>query len=337
MAGFTAALFPLITDVVVAEASVKAPPKKVHVDTGAAVAGRWALLIALAVLVVGLPLIAWIVRWIWWVTGGQRQAATQPSFPWGRSLFVGQDNRWSTSKTTFLVWTYTVAAALLSFLVVRWQGHPGAYEKLLHQGINGQFALLIGGPLGAAILAKGITTSQISSGSTAKPPADHPAPAQLAENDTGDADLGDIQYLLFNFIALVFFYGELLRVPQNGMPTIPNVLLGLTSVAAVGYVAKKTLSGSPVISDVEPKAAAAGEEITIATSGIVQPGDKLSLVRVTFGKAPPVNPVTITETTTQGVLLGVDVPDIAPGKVNIKVSVPNGKNATWPGFRVVRK
>jgi hypothetical protein len=30
--------------------------------------------------------------------------------------------------------------------------------------------------------------------------------------------------------------------PQLGLPTLPDVLLGLTSVSAVGYVGKKTLT-----------------------------------------------------------------------------------------------
>jgi hypothetical protein len=93
------------------------------------------------------------------------------------ALADSRDDNWvSTSKTVPLVWTYTVAAALLSFLIARWMGHPGAYGKLANHGLNAEYALLIGGLLGAAILAKGIVSAQISSGATAKPPADNPLP-----------------------------------------------------------------------------------------------------------------------------------------------------------------
>lgn len=305
--------------------------QRASVSPAAAPDGRWALLIALLVLVIGLPLLSWGMRWVWSLI--QHRSNGKAKLWWGRSLIVGEDNRVSTSKTIPLVWTYTVAAALLSFLIVRWMGHPGAYSKLVHQGLNAQYALLIGGPLGAAILAKGIVSAQVSSGGTAKPPADNPAPAQLIQNDAGNADLGDLQYVLFNLVALVFFYGEMLRAPQNGMPAIPAVLLGLTSVGAVGYVGKKALTGPAVISEVIPREAEIGKTVKLVTSGIMKQGDDKSLVTAAFGSVKA-QPKSSTTTTSQGILLEVDVPATATGKVDITVSVPNGKSATWPGFKV---
>ena len=250
-------------------------------------------------------------------------------------MVVGADQRASTSKTIAFVWTYTVAAALLSFIVARWLGHPGGYDKLMSSGLNAQYALLFGGPIGAAILAKGIVSAQIDNGSTSKPPADSANPAQLAQNDSGDTDLGDVQYLLFNTVALVFFYGEFLRAPQNGMPTLPDVLVGLTSVAAAGYVGKKALSGPPTISSVDPSAAMVGDKVAILTAGVAQSGDDLSLIDVAFGSAAPVHPDLLSATTTQGVLLRAPVPTNAAGVDALTVAVPNGKSATWPGFKVV--
>jgi hypothetical protein len=300
----------------------------------AAAAGRWSLVIALGSLVVVLPLLAWVIRWAGWTLTGQRRGAQQPRLFWGRSLVVGQDNRVSTSKTTALVWTYTVAAAIASFIIARWLGHPGGFNAFLRQGLDAKYALLFGGPLAAAILAKGIVSAQIDSGQTAKPPAENPSLGQLAQDDTGQADLGDLQYLLFNLVALLFFYGEFLRAPQSGMPTMPDVLVGLTSVAAAGYVGKKSLSGPPVISDVRPPSQVVGEPVTLVTSGIVQPGDDLSVLTVAFGGAAGRITEPMTTTTTQGVLLDAPVPKNAAGIVNISVSVPNGKSAQWPGFKV---
>jgi hypothetical protein len=240
----------------------------------------------------------------------------------------------STSKTTALVWTYTIAAALASFVIARWLGHPGAFDELAHQGVDVKYALLFGGPLGAAILAKAIVSAQIDNGTGAKPPADSPSPGQLVQDDSGQADLGDLQYLLFNVVALLFFYGEILRVPQAGLPSMPDVLVGLTSVAAVGYVGKKALTSPGVISDVTPKAQTVGGAVKLVTSGIVKVGDDLSLVTVLFGAARAAVADPITTTTTQGVLLDTTVPDDAAGSVDITVSVPNGTSATWPGFKV---
>ena len=294
------------------------------------------MVVALAVLVVGLPVISWSLRWVWWVLAGRRRGGSQPRLWWGRSLFVGQDNRVSTSKTTALVWTYSVAAAILSFLIARWLGHSEAYDALNTQGLSAQYAVLIGGPLGAAILAKAIVSAQVDSGSTAKPPADSPSPTQLVQNDSGQADLGDVQYLLFNVVALVFLYGELFRAPQAGMPSIPDVLVGLTSIAAVGFVGKKAISGGAVISDVKPSAARVGERVRITTTGLITSANDLPAVIVNFGDANGDEPpLTATTTTTQGVLLDATVPPDAAGEVAVTVSVPTGKSATWPGFTVI--
>ena len=113
--------------------------------------------------------------------------------------------------------------------------------------------------MGAAILAKGIITAQLDAGTTSKPPADAATPTQLVTDDQDETDLGDLQYVLFNLVALLFFYGEFLRVPQDALPDIPDVLLGLTSVAAVGYVSKKALSSPPAITAVLPTPRARSE------------------------------------------------------------------------------
>lgn len=47
--------------------------------------------------------------------------------------------------------------------------------------------------------------------------------------------------MLFNAVALSFFFGEFLANPQLGLPTIPDVLVGLTGVSAIGYATKKAL------------------------------------------------------------------------------------------------
>jgi hypothetical protein len=300
----------------------------------AAVAGRWALAIAVGALIIGVPLACSLIRLVWWALWGRRKSDRWPGLFWGRSLVVGQDNRVSTSKTAAVVWTYSVAAGLLSFLIARWAGHPEAYNNLVTKGLDAQYAVLVGGPIGAAILAKGIVSSQLASGTTAKPAADTPAPAQLVQDDTGDTDLGDLQYLLFNLVALAFFYGELLRLPI-GLPAIPDVLVGLTSVGAVGYVGNKALNGPAVISAVIPESAPVGTLVTLVTAGIAQPGDDESLLKVTFGAATPVPAKAITPTTTQGSRIDVEVPSLAPGKVAVTVVGASGQRATWSGFAVI--
>lgn len=298
----------------------------------AARAGRWALAIALGFLVIGIPIIGTVIGW---VTSTLRRTG-RPVEPWsGRSLLIGQDNRASTSKTTAVIWTFSVAAALLSFLIAEWLGYPHALTILKTQGLNAQYALLLGGPLGAAIAAKGIVSAQVAKGAVAKPVATTaPTPGQLVQNDAGRADLGDVQYMLFNLVALIFFYGELLRVPQLGMPTIPDVLLGLTSVSAVGFVSKKALYGPAGITDVTPKSAHVGDPVTITTAGLIQAPDDLPAVTVTFGDVAA-GPLTVNTTTSFGALITAKVPFKAAGVVDVKVSVPNSPAAVFPGFKII--
>jgi hypothetical protein len=157
-------------------------------------------------------------------------------------MLIGKDKRVSTSKTTAAVWTYLIASALLGFVVAKLIGHPQALNEIMHSGLAGQYGLLIGGPLGAAIAAKGIVTNQVTKNPAAKSTAtDSPNVSQLVKNDAGETDLGDLQYVLFNFVAMVYFVGSLVQSPAGGFPRIPDILLGLTSVSALGYVAKKAL------------------------------------------------------------------------------------------------
>jgi hypothetical protein len=172
---------------------------------------------------------------------------------WIRGAIIGVDKRVSTSKTVAVVWTYAVASALLSVVFAKWWGHPHAYSFQVNAGLQAGYALLIGGPLGAAIVAKRVVSSQVAKGQSKPAATDGAKVSDLVNNDSGGTDLGDLQYVLFNAVALTFFFGELLSSPQLGLPTIPNVLLGLTSVSTVGYLGKKALpSQARAITKVEP-------------------------------------------------------------------------------------
>jgi hypothetical protein len=183
---------------------------------------------------------------------------------------VGVDKRLSTSKTIAAVWTYLVASALLGFVVAKFAGYPLALEKMVHSGLAGQYGLLIGGPLGAAIAAKGIVSSQVSKKASAKTSSSgSPTPTQLVQNDVGETDLGDFQYVLFNIVAMVFFVGSIIQSPAHGFPRIPDILLGLTSVAAAGYVTKKALPPTAPTAKLAPSEGAAGTAVTITGTNLL--------------------------------------------------------------------
>jgi hypothetical protein len=184
-------------------------------------------------------------------------------------LVIGADGRWSTSKTTATIWTCLLGGSLLGIVIAKLADYPQALAALEHSGLAGQYGLLIGGPLGAAIAAKGIVGKQVEEKPAAKSPATSTSPAHLIQNDQGETDLGDFQYVLFNLVAMVFFVGTLIESPQAGLPHIPDVLLGLTSVSAVGYVAKKALPLSTPTAKLTAATAKSPDVIAITGTGLL--------------------------------------------------------------------
>lgn len=253
----TALLFP-------ASALAGGSGSKRHVGASeAAEAARWGYLIGLGI-VVAILLIG--------IVAGARV----------RMLVVGQDGRVSTSKTIAASWTGVVAAALLGAVYANILNHPEALKAMGASGIVGQYAVLFGGPLGAAILSK-----QIAIGQAAKNPrtAGSPSLKDLIAGDAGDTDLGDFQYVLFNLVALIYVISTLVHSPTNGLPHIPGVLLGLTSVSAVGYVGKKVLiPTSSLAATMTPKHGAVDTDVTIKVTGVLTTAAQLS-AGVRFGDA----------------------------------------------------
>jgi hypothetical protein len=231
-------------------------------------------------------------------------------------VIIGVDERVSTSKTVATVWTFVIAAALLGLVYARLIGHPEAFEATNASGVVGQYALLFGGPLGAAILAKTIVTKQVSENPSGKPPStEGPSPSDLIVNDAGDTDLGDLQYVLFNTVALVFMIGTLLHDPASGLPHIPDVLLGLTSVSAAGYVGKKLLPPEAMSARLSAEAGRAHDPVTISVSGLPA-GLKKGRFWVHFG--PDAESVLSGEVDIVGGVAApeVQVPTLAPPPAN---------------------
>jgi hypothetical protein len=171
-------------------------------------------------------------------------------------------------------------------------------------------------PPGSSDSRKGIVTSQVAAGQS-KPDAKEGAKAaDLVSNDEGRTDLGDLQYVLFNTVALTFFFGELLASPQLGLPTIPDVLLGLTSVSAVGYVAKKALPAADrTITKIEPATISLadrhdGPTLKVYGSGLLN-ADRSPPDQVRFENASggiDASRVTSSTTTTEGPFLETELP-----------------------------
>jgi hypothetical protein len=89
-----------------------------------------------------------------------------------RTLFIGKDGRWSTSKLQALLWTYAVGFGLLALVVAKWLGNSQGFDHQVDQGLQDEYLLLLGGPFAAAVLARAITTTQVEQGNVEKPPSD---------------------------------------------------------------------------------------------------------------------------------------------------------------------
>jgi hypothetical protein len=220
-----------------------------------------------------------------------------------RGVILGQDNRTSTSKTFIFVWTVLVSWALLSLLVAGQVLHQHkcatimdltaavkacshhhdklgllqiGWQRFVASGLTGSYLLLLGIPAAAGVAAKAITQSQVASSQITKPRATAPQDAtivarlsQVFSADDGTTDIGDFQYVVFNLVTAAYFVAHFIREPASGLPVIPDTLLGLTSVSAALYVAKKAVDrGKPVITGVFPYTLRAGETFTVTGTNL---------------------------------------------------------------------
>jgi hypothetical protein len=181
------------------------------------------------------------------------------------TLLNGKDGRWSTSKAGAVLWTYAVWFAFIAILL---HTHGKGLEDVV---LKQQYLLLLGLPVGAAVVAKGITQSKVESGMVATKLPDGvetnalAGVGQLVADDSGQADLLDFQYFGFNLILLSYFFIKFLGGEAGGLPELPDTLVALSGVSAAGYLGKKGLDKDvrPVITAIDPSPAHPGDRIDI--------------------------------------------------------------------------
>jgi hypothetical protein len=166
------------------------------------------------------------------------------------ALFIGLDDRTSTSKLQPLLWTYAILWALISLLA---GGGVEEFEEALGQELGEEYFLLLGGPYLVAIASKAKTTDDVNRAvergeENPKPPKSPDVPggpteriAEIVTNDAGSVDLGDFQYAAFTLLTLTFFAWAFIASPGEGLPAIPGTLLVLTGVSQAAYLGKKVL------------------------------------------------------------------------------------------------
>jgi hypothetical protein len=189
---------------------------------------------------------------------------------WLGAILVGKDHRTSTSKTVAFAWTLALAFGLMSLLVAVWLGDHDPWDAQIDRGLQEEYLLLLGGPFAAAILAKQVAVSQNEAKTDA--PVGEANASQLVNDDQGETDLGDFQYVLFNLIALAFFLGDFIGDLAGGFPALPAILTGLALTSTGGYGAKKLIAqAAPTLTSVLPNAAPAGAEIQVFGTNLAVP------------------------------------------------------------------
>jgi hypothetical protein len=192
-------------------------------------------------------------------------------------LVQGADRRASTSKVQFLLWTFGVAFAL-SYIGGRVLMSPSETFVCQDKQFNcvpaenwEMYLILLGVPAASAVIAKGVVSYKVVNGQVQKTPAEGAKVADLATNDNGQADLADVQYLIFNLIAFVFVAVNFART--GTLVAVPSLLLALTSAGAATYVLNKSLqTDKPVIGSVTPSVITPGTRTTIYGQNLFPPG-----------------------------------------------------------------
>ncbi|HEX6490360.1 MAG TPA: hypothetical protein VF002_03170 [Gaiellaceae bacterium] len=208
-------------------------------------------------------------------------------------LVNGRDGRWSTSKTSMLLWTYSIWFAFLTILL---HTEGAGLERLV---FHSQYLVLLGVPAAAAVIAKGLTQQKVETGRIVSKPEQAPETnplagiGQLVSDDSGQPDLLDFQYFGFNLILLAYFFTRFLG-HATGLPLLPDSLVGLSGVSGASYVAKKGLEqdSPPSVRAVVPEAASPGETVSIRGVNLASPENQN--VAVLVGKlAATVRSVTV--------------------------------------------
>lgn len=249
----------------------------------------------------------------------QKLASSRRGLLW-QSLYVGLDGRWSTSKFQSLVWTIVFAYTLLTLFIASRYGQTFDGKTFGQLTFPTNYLLLLGGPYATSIGAKAITSAQ-SDQKTADTTTDKSVAEgvqELVGDDNGDADLGDLQFFVFNIVALVVFLVTFVPDVDSGLPQLPDYLVALTSAASLAYLGKKAFGAQPgTITSVLPGRVRPGATLTITgtglTAGIKEPivaidGVRSGAVAVTAAPKNATDAVTVTAQVSDGVTAG-------PGKV----------------------
>jgi hypothetical protein len=224
----------------------------------------------------------------------------------GKGVLMGKDGRLSTSKTIAVLWTAVVAYCLLTLTFIAATGTSTtnlgiAFLRANVKELGGIYLALLGGPFAAFLFAKLAVPIKMAHGTLQKTDSvEGFNPADLFNDDSGNSDLVDLQYVIFNLVVMV--YVLVLFVPHPaiaGLPKIPQQLAVLTGSAAATYILNKGLSkNEPSISALNPSVQRPGGLVVVEGANLWIPetdaGGKPIKSTITLGNIPGAGQVAAT-------------------------------------------
>jgi hypothetical protein len=195
-------------------------------------------------------------------------------------LYKGADGRFSLSKFQWWLWIWVIAFAYVTLYAARSLAAGKPADPITD--IPGNILGILGISTGVMTVAKGVTSSYVSSGVLAKTAAKSAKTADLVSDDAGTPDLSRLQMFIWTWIAVVIY---LLKVASQvvlaskqpavegalkalAFPDLDSSLLVLSGLSAAGYVAQKVVTRqAPKIGSVTPSEASAGKNVPIIILG----------------------------------------------------------------------
>ncbi len=288
-------------------------------------------LIGAALITLTLLLVVWLLR-LWAARPALQLARAKIAagqaagdVPSSRGLFVGADNRVSTSKVTAGIWTIVLVYLITTMALIA-AFDRSSYESLVHS-ISPLYVVFLGGPFAAAVIAKSVVTTGVITHTVQKSAAAQPRIADIFSDDDGNTDLVDSQYFLFNILIAVIVLVQFIHSPRLGAPTVPDFLAVLTSASAATYVANKAVNtaNAPSVSRIVPAKVRAGGSVVALGNNFVAQGDSntplvyTNLVQVTPEKFTA-DEITFRVPMSQPVVKGLDVVIRTPSNLEAKAT-----------------
>lgn len=185
----------------------------------------------------------------------------------GGGLLMGADGRLSTSKAVAVLWTAIVGYCVLTLAFIATKPNFGVTFLEHNLGeLKGIYLALLGGPYASYLFAQIAVPAKMARGTLQKGYGTGFNPADIINNDMGNTDVIDLQYVSFNLIAAIMVLVLFIPHPAlQGLPRIPYAVAILTGGAAATYVLNKGLTTNQAkITSLSPQSQRVGDVVTIA-------------------------------------------------------------------------